>query len=89
MSRLVDLPVRRVHGANGVLTALVWNRRTRTVAACLERWRECGEWWEGEAEREVERILLADGALIEISAPLAADGTSAPKAGWRIDTLFD
>lgn len=88
MSKLVSVPVRVVYGSGGAMDAVVWNRRRRPVASCLERWRESGEWWEDEAERQVERLLLADGAVIEISAPLV-DGRFEPDPKWRLDTLFD
>jgi hypothetical protein len=85
MPRLVDRPVVVVRGADGSPKGLVLGRRRLAVAARLERWRESGEWWEGEEEREVERLLLADGAVVEVSAPARAHGASR----CRLDTWFD
>jgi len=86
MPRLVSVPARLVRGTGGRPDALVVGRRRMAVAARLERWRESGEWWEGEAEREVVRLLLAGGAVVELSAE-----ADVPAAGrtWRLDAWFD
>jgi hypothetical protein len=83
MPRLVDRPVEVVRSADGRPRCLVLGRRRLVVVARLERWRESGEWWEGEEEREVERLLLADGAVVEVSGPAH---TAGPR---RLDTWFD
>ena len=67
--------------------------RSIPVEQCLERWRECGEWWNGETEREVRRLLLQGGAVVEVSGPLrhAVTGASGGESRdiWCIDTWFD
>jgi hypothetical protein len=85
MPRLVDQPVVLERTADGRPRMLVLGRRRLVVAARLERWRESGEWWEGETEREVERLLLTDGAVVEVSGP--ADGHG--RGPHRLDSWFD
>ncbi|MCL6595424.1 MAG: hypothetical protein K6V73_04340 [Firmicutes bacterium] len=89
MPRLVDLPVRRLPPSGGRPGALLVGRRRMMVRRLLERWRESGEWWEGEGEREVERLLLADGAVVEISAAVDASGGVVLEGGWRLVARFD
>jgi DNA primase len=85
MPRLVDRPVQVVRAPDGRPQTILLGRRRLAVAARLERWRESGEWWEDEAEREVERLLLADGAVVEVSGPARAGGAGP----HRLDTWFD
>jgi hypothetical protein len=54
---------------------LEWGPRREgaAVAQLLDAWWEAGEWWEGDLEeRQVLRLLLADGRVVEVSAPLTA-----------------
>lgn len=94
MARWVRMPVRVIWNGEGtpVRIALAGMRRPVPVERCLERWRECGEWWNGETEREVYRLLLEGGSVAEVSGPLRV-GTGRDggrEAGsWRLDTWFD
>lgn len=101
MARWVKVPVRVGWDGAGCASRL-WiagKGRPALVEQCLERWRESGEWWNGETEREVQRLLLLDGAVVEVSGPLhesaGIDDTNkkrnadAGKAAWRLDTWFD
>lgn len=85
MPRLVDRPVEVVRSADGRPRTIVLGRRRLAVAGRLERWRESGEWWEGEEEREVERLLLSDGAVVEVSGPTRTRGAGP----HRLDAWFD
>jgi hypothetical protein len=84
MPRLAESPVRPLRAGDGSLKAIALGRRRLRVVRALERWRESGEWWEGEQEREVTRLLLADGAVVEVSAPPGGGDV-----GWRLEAWFD
>lgn len=90
MPRWVRVPVRITRDREGRAMRLTMGRRSYAVDACLERWRECGEWWNGEGERAVERLLLVGGAVVEISGPLGSPTRRDAKGeAWSLDTWFD
>lgn len=53
-----------------------WNGRQRPVVEVLEGWWESGEWWSetgSNEERQVMRLALEGGAVVEVSVPLARE----------------
>jgi hypothetical protein len=59
----------------------------RRVAEVLERWREVRGWWESGEDRVVYRLLLSDGAVVD----LALDrGEAEERAGsWSLVRVLD
>jgi hypothetical protein len=82
MARLCEMPVEVLRGPKGEPRGLRLGHRFLRVARRLERWRESGAWWEGEEEREVERLLLESGAVVEVSGPPHGHR-------WHLDTWWD
>jgi hypothetical protein len=57
---------------------LAWRGTSRPVERVLDAWWEAGEWWEEEdpavpPERQVLRLSLSGGGVVEVSAPLDGD----------------
>jgi len=50
------------------------------VQAIVDRWTEAGEWWDGEGERTVYRVLSERGSLFELEL---RDGQ------WRLYREYD
>ncbi len=42
-------------------------RGPKRACTVIERWCESGAWWTGEGEREVFRVLTADGGVYELA----------------------
>lgn len=92
MARWVRIPVRVIRNGTGdpARLAIQGARRPVLVERCLENWRECGEWWNGETEREVYRLLLEGGSVAEVSGPLRTGVERGRETGsWRLDTWLD
>lgn len=51
----------KVCSANGLPRFLWWRGRRHTVETVLERWRETGRWWEGEAPKLFFRVETTGG----------------------------
>lgn len=43
-----------------------YDRTRYRVAQVLDSWKETGEWWEGEKESTVWRLLTAKGGVVEL-----------------------
>lgn len=57
----------RVSSEDGISPGAFWWRGERyAVAAVLERWRDTGRWWEGEAPKLFFRLQTPEGGLWEI-----------------------
>lgn len=71
--------VRRPHGRRRGRCS--WRRRR--VARVLDRWREVGRWWdEGlRTDRHVFRVLLSDGAVVELARER--------RGGWSLAGVAD
>lgn len=72
----------------GCRTARDRRQAARRVAEVLERWREVRGWWEeGGEDRVVYRLLLSDGAVVD----LALDrGEAEERAGsWSLVRVLD
>ncbi|MDQ3318368.1 MAG: hypothetical protein M3522_13695 [Actinomycetota bacterium] len=46
--------------------------RRKVVAEVLERWREVGGWWTGGEDRYLYRLLLVDGAVVDVARDRAS-----------------
>lgn len=57
-------------------------------AKTLAKWREAGEWWKGEPDREIHRFIDARGILKEEAESLSAPA-SAPTSQIRVRTIRD
>ena len=57
--------------------------RRRRVARVLGRWREVGRWWDEDrrTDRVVFRVLLADGAVVELARER--------RGGWSLVGVAD
>lgn len=60
-----------------------WRRgRRHAVLQVLERWRDTGRWWEGEAPKLFFRLETAGGGLWEIYLDTAEDR-------WYLYKMYD
>lgn len=66
MAHKVDQTIDVEARADGVLVSFLWQGRRYDICQVLERWREAGCWWDGEAQREVFRIRGAAGSIYEL-----------------------
>jgi hypothetical protein len=71
-----------VEFAHGLPRAFSWHGRRHVVLEVLERWRDTGRWWEGEAPRLFFRLETAGGGLWEIYRD-EAQGT------WHLYRIYD
>lgn len=51
---------------DGQPAEFVWRGRLYRVAGLIEHWKESGSWWDGEAERDVFRVVDASGRIFEL-----------------------
>ncbi|MEW6447408.1 MAG: DUF6504 family protein [Bacillota bacterium] len=56
----------KVVAENGVPRSFKWRGRRYAVRAVLERWKDTGRWWKGEAPKLFFRVETAGGGLWEI-----------------------
>lgn len=78
-TRIIDRPITVVVGPDGTPRQFSYRGRQR-VQAIVDRWTEAGEWWDGEGERTVYRVLSERGSLFELEL---RDGQ------WRLYREYD
>lgn len=61
MSRRIRVDLR-----GGIPASFRWRGKAHAVRAVLERWKDVGRWWEGEAPKLFFRVETAGGGLWEI-----------------------
>ena len=101
VTKRYDEPI-EVTGEPGPPLAFSWRGRRYDVDEHLARWREAGEWWNGEATREREyHRLLARPSGVFANGDLDADGfMRSPsavydiyldriKGRWRLARVWD
>ncbi|TDA66946.1 MAG: hypothetical protein D9V47_11540 [Clostridia bacterium] len=59
-----------------------WRGKKYAVAAVLERWRDTGRWWEGEAPKIFFRLQTPGGGLWEIYLDTG-------EAAWYLYKIYD
>ncbi|MGB9886993.1 MAG: DUF6504 family protein [Moorellales bacterium] len=77
----MDRPL-RVQAEGGVPRAFWWRGRRYAVAEVLERWRDVGRWWEGEAPRVFFRLQTTGGGLWELYRELGENS-------WHLYKIYD
>lgn len=77
--RIIDRPIVVTTGADGVPRQFTYRGRQR-VGAVVDRWTEAGEWWDGDRERVIYRILSERGGMFELEL---RDGQ------WRLYKEYD
>ncbi|MCL6441911.1 MAG: hypothetical protein K6T83_00360 [Alicyclobacillus sp.] len=60
MSRLVHRAVEVTENQVGEPVAFVDGQQRYTVMLIQDRWVEAGEWWNGETQRTIYRVLTTD-----------------------------
>ncbi|MGI6037290.1 MAG: DUF6504 family protein [Limnochordia bacterium] len=60
--------------------AFRWKKRQYPITEIIDEWREAGQWWLGEPERHVYRVLTSTGGLYELHQ---AGGR------WYLSQVFD
>ena len=65
MSRLVERPV-TVVAKDGVPCTVVDRGEQRRVSVVIDSWDEVGKWWENELEHHVFRVVMVDGAVLDL-----------------------
>lgn len=79
---------------DGQPAEFTWRGKQYTVTALLEHWKEAGAWWDGEAERDVFRVLDSLGRIFELHRlqnalfPLMPDSGDS-SSGWVLWTVED
>ncbi len=56
----------KVDSENGLPRCFQWRGQRYQVQAVLERWKDSGRWWEGEAPKLFFRVRTDGGGLWEI-----------------------
>ncbi|MGE5560393.1 MAG: DUF6504 family protein [Chloroflexota bacterium] len=77
--RIINRPVTVITGPQGAPQQFTYRGRQR-IKAIVDRWTEIGEWWDGEHERLVYRILSERGGMYELEL---RDGE------WRLYKEYD
>jgi len=72
----------QVRVTGGLPRSFRWRGRRYTVRAVLERWKETGRWWEGEASKFFFRVETTGGGLWELYFDT---GTRT----WRLYRVYD
>ncbi|MCR4426352.1 MAG: DUF6504 family protein [Firmicutes bacterium] len=81
MSKRIQKPITVVEGPGGSPIRFSWLNRWRTVSGVLDRWRESGDWWDGEEERDYFIVATSPGGSYE----LCRDGPGA----WILSRILD
>lgn len=63
--RIIDRPVTVTTDTGGKPQQFTYHGRQR-VKAIIDCWTEAGEWWDGERERLVYRVLSERGGMFEL-----------------------
>jgi len=66
MARKIDARVHVVEGPAGSPSRFYWPDKWRPVARVIDYWRESGEWWDGEEEKDYYLIASGGGGCYEL-----------------------
>lgn len=80
MPRLVSRPV-TVKAQRGRPFAFSFQGSHR-VARLLEEWREAGEWWRGDGEKRVFRVVDEAGGMFELLFDMK-------DSRWSLEKVYD
>ncbi len=65
MARRINMPI-QVTCQRQAPMAFLWQKQSYTITQIIERWRECGEWWEKAPEITVYQVLTDTQGLYEL-----------------------
>jgi len=82
VSRLVRFPLEVRTDSNGVPLEVKLKGVGRRVQEVLDRWRDTGCWWEGEAAKLFWRLQLEGGRIWEVYHDLSGKG-------WYLYKIYD
>lgn len=80
MTRIVGKEI-LVETQHGIPRAFLF-RGQHVVMDVLDRWVETGDWWRGQADREMFRVLTRDGGVFELERSIDSDA-------WRLYKVWD
>jgi len=67
---------------DGVPCVFKWRGRRYLVRKVLEKWKDTGRWWEGEAAKLFFRVETAGGGLWEVYLDTA-------RCEWQLYRVYD
>jgi len=66
MSKIINQPVLVVTDGKKTPRRFFWIKKWVFVERIMDVWSEVGQWWDGEPERTVYRILADSGKMFEL-----------------------
>lgn len=66
MTRIVHRPIVVHLGEGGVPAAFRDGMDRHAICEIVDHWLEAGEWWNGESQRHVYRVMTEDEGLFDI-----------------------
>ncbi|HBK59350.1 MAG TPA: hypothetical protein DDZ84_00970 [Firmicutes bacterium] len=66
MTKKIGARVRVVESSTSLPSRFYWSDRWRQIAQVIDHWRESGEWWDGEEDKDYYLITSAGGGCYEL-----------------------
>ncbi len=79
MSKIIDQPVLMV-AEKEIPKRFFWFKRWVNVSKVIDKWKEIGRWWEGDAEKVFFRISSPEGGVYEVYTE---------KKHWNLYKVYD
>lgn len=81
MRTALNRPV-QVFKHNRLPFKIIWSEREAFVTKIIDYWKDIGDWWQGEGEKDFFRLYLDNGTLCEIYYDYQEDI-------WQLYKIYD